>query len=111
MKQRAGQGVIRVFTDPESCRVSAGMHRDPGSLRHSMDVEELALNAFSGRVGRVFGGGMPRWCVTIPWPAGTATAHHIALPLAGCLAMPHVVVRRTLDEHRSIAMTTLEDRA
>jgi hypothetical protein len=32
-------------------------------------------------------------------------------PLAGCLAMPHVVVRRTLDEHRSIAMTTLEDRA
>ena len=35
----------------------------------------------------------------------------IDVPLAGCLAMPHVVVRRTLDEHRSIAMTTLEDRA
>jgi hypothetical protein len=35
--------------------------------------------------------------------------HH--RPLAGCLAMPHVVVRRTRDEHRSIAMTTLEDRA
>jgi len=38
-------------------------------------------------------------------------AHDIDLPLAGWLAMPHVVVRRTLDEHRSIAMTTLEDRA
>jgi len=36
-------------------------------------------------------------------------AHDIEFPLAGCLAMHHVVVRRTLDEHRSIAMTTLAD--